>query len=105
MKKRMLTLALVALSSLSLSSVCRQETKPISTRPIITSPVGQTQPSGTTAFMDPALSECLQRKGTGQMTQEEAQRALQECRDEIYDEEIYGQGDLFADEAGADVTE
>jgi len=82
----MLTLALVALSGSSLFGA-RVHT------PV---PMRQTQPyqtSGTTAFMDPALSDCLQRKGTSQMTQEEAQEALAECQKEISDQGGVSVGD------------
>ncbi len=68
MKKLMFTLIVVALSGSSLFG-------------IIPAPERLAPPSGTTAFMYPALDACLKRKEY--TTPEEAQQALAECQKEI----------------------
>ena len=79
MKKLMLTLVVAALSGSSLFGVHARGPEDRLAKPYVN---GRTQPSGTTAFMDPALSKCLQRKEY--TTSEEAQQALAECQKEIY---------------------
>lgn len=83
MKKLTLTLIMIALSGSSLFGVHGQP------GPIING-VRHPQSSGTTAFMDPKLSDCLQKKKTGSMTPEKAQEAYQECV-----EEGKSEGDAF----------